>query len=389
MCLSFEAPHIEGKRTKEQACVLDAFLRVGSHWTIPCLLAIKICQIMYLFSESLLLLSPPSIPLGLEINSGLPAVIHSLHHCSAATQLPVMRATAATKEIFAFASTFIENLHVLANGNILLSTLDSPGLLYTVDPKAAKPVATQVANLPSFHNTTGLTGIASLGDDLYAITGGLHTSYAFEEGSMHVYIVSLQTNSVVDDIPVPNTASLNGLAALPSQPHTLLSADSIGGRIIRIDTRTKDVSVVIEDEALHPGAGAALAVGINGLKTRGDFIYFTNSALGTFARVLIDEQGNQAGKIEVLARSPSASEIYDDFAFDCAGNAYVAVHSTAVFKITPDGEQTLLAGGANSSTFQEPTSVALANDQKSIYVSTGGAFAGDPITGGQLVQVWL
>lgn len=344
---------------------------------------------MYLCSESLLLLSAPSIPLGLEINSGLPAVIHSLHHCSATTQLPVMRATAATKEIFAFASTFIENLHVLSNGSILLSTLDSPGLLYTIDPNAATPVATQVADLPSFHNTTGLTGIASLGDDLYAITGGLHTSYAFEEGSMHVYIVSLQTNSVVDHIPVPNTASLNGLAALPSQPHTLLSADSIGGRIIRIDTRTKDVSVVIEDEALHPGAGAALAVGINGLKIRSSFIYFTNSALGTFARVLIDEQGNQAGEIEVLVRSPSASEIYDDFAFDCAGNAYVAVHSTAVFKITPDGEQTLLAGGVNSSTFSEPTSVALANDQKSIYVSTGGAFAGDPITGGQLVQVWL
>lgn len=320
-------------------------------------------------------------------------MIHSLHHCSAAPQLPVMRATAATKEIFAFASTFVENLHVLSNGNILLSTLDSPGLLYTVDPRAAKPVATQVANLPSFHNITGLTGIVSLGDDLYAISGGVHTSYAFDEGSMHVYIVSLQTNSVVDDIAVPNTTSLNGLAALPGQPHTLLSADSIGGRIIRIDTRTKDVSVVIEDEALHPGAGAALAVGINGLKTRtlstGDFIYFTNSALGTFARVLIDKQGNKAGKIEVLARSPSAEEIYDDFAFDCAGNAYVAVHSHSVFKITPDGEQTLLAGGVNSSTFLEPTSVALANDEKSIYVSTGGAFAGDPITGGQLVQVWL
>lgn len=346
---------------------------------------------MYRCSESLLLLGPPQppSPLAGEVNSGLAAVIHALHHSLAASQLPIMRATAATREIFTFASTFIENLHVLSNGNILLSTLDSPGLLYTVDPKAAKPVATQIANLPSFHNITGLTGIVSLGDDLYAISGGVHTSYAFEEGSMHIYIVSLRTNTVVDDIAVPNTACLNGLAALPGHPHTLLSADSIGGRIIRIDTRTKDVSVVIEDEALHPGKGAALAVGINGLKTRGDFIYFTNSALGTFARVLIDEQGNKAGEIEVLARSPSSTEIYDDFAFDCAGNAYVAVHSSSVFKITPDGKQTLLAGGVNSSVFQQPTSVALANDEKSIYVSTGGAFAGDPITGGQVVQVWL
>lgn len=105
--------------------------------------------------------------------------------------------------------------------------------------------------------------------------------------------------------------------------------------------------------------------------------------------MLIDKQGNKAGEIEVLARSPLPREIYDDFAFDSAGNAYVAVHSSSVFKITPEGEQTLLAGGIGSSVFQEPTSVALAKDEKSIYVSTGGAFARDPKTGGQVVQVWL
>ncbi|KAI3398215.1 hypothetical protein diail_9692 [Diaporthe ilicicola] len=187
-----------------------------------------------------------------------------------------MCANAATKAIFAFTSTIVENLHVLSDGNVLLNTLKSPGLLCTVDPRAAKPVARQVANLPSFHNITGLTGIVPLGDDLYAVSGGL----------------------------------IN---------------------IIRIDTRTKDVSVAIEDEALHPGNGAALAVGIKGLKTRGDFIYFTNSALGTFSRVPIDELGNKAGNFEVLAR---------------------ALH-------------------------------------RSIYVSTGGAFAGDPRTGGQVVQAWL
>lgn len=63
MCLSFAAPHVEGKRTKEQADVLDAFLRMGSYWTMPCLLAIKTCQIMYHCSEGLpLLKSPPSSP---------------------------------------------------------------------------------------------------------------------------------------------------------------------------------------------------------------------------------------------------------------------------------------------------------------------------------------
>lgn len=47
MCLKFEAPHIEGKRTKEQADVLVAFLRAGCDWATARLLAIKACQIIY------------------------------------------------------------------------------------------------------------------------------------------------------------------------------------------------------------------------------------------------------------------------------------------------------------------------------------------------------
>ena len=44
--------------------------------------------------------------------------------------------------------------------------------------------------------------------------------------------------------------------------------------------------------------------------------YFTNSALGTFARVLIDKHGNKACDMEVLVRHPypSPREIHDDFA---------------------------------------------------------------------------
>lgn len=300
-----------------------------------------------------------------------------------------MTGEAATKEVFAFEKDFIENLHVLPNGNILVSTLDSSGLLYIIDPNAAKPVAIPTTDLPYFFDITGITGIVCLRDDLYAISGGIHTSFAFEMGSMFIFLVTLKTKGVIDSIPVPDSACLNGLTSLPANPHILLSADSIAGRIIRINIRTKEVSIALEDEALGPGKDAPIPTGINGIRARGEFIYFTNSTLGTFARVQIDDDGNKFGEIEVLARSPSAKEIYDDFAFDSAGNAYVAAHPSSVFKITPDGKQTLLAGGIGSSLFHHPTSVALAKDEKSIYVSTGGAFDGNPKTGGQIVQVWL
>ncbi|KKY33102.1 hypothetical protein UCDDA912_g06926 [Diaporthe ampelina] len=301
-----------------------------------------------------------------------------------------MLITALAKQIFAFSNIFIENLQVLRDGRILLSTLDSSGLLYVLDPSVQQPSAIQVANLPSFNGTSGVTGMAPLGTDRYAVTGGVHTSFAFEKGSMHVYIVSLQSNSVVDSITVPDAPTLNGLAALPQCPHVLLSADSIGGRILRIDTRTKKVTVAVESDALTPGSSAGLAVGINGLRVHGGYVYFTNSNQGTFARFRIDKLGNQLGAVEVIARATSADDIYDDFTFDFAGNAYVAVHSYSVVKITPGGVQSLFYGGdSNSWILHEPTSVALANDGLSIYVSTGGNFAATPVTGGQVVQIWL
>lgn len=295
------------------------------------------------------------------------------------------------QQIFAFSSFFVENLQVLHDGKILLSTLQSPGLLYSLDPKtlngdSSDASAKQIARLPEIHNITGVTGMAVVENDVLAITGGIHTSYSFQEGSMHLYLVSLSDSTVVDSIAVPNTSSLNGLAAV--NDHIILSADSIGGRIFRIDTRTKLVDVVVECDALAPG-NPGLKVGINGLRLRGNFVYFTNSNLNTFGRFPIDAQGNQTGDIEILARSPSDDDIYDDFTFDSAGNAYIAVHSTSIFKVTPEGVQTVIAGGSNSSLLIEPTSVAMANDEKSIYVSTGGGFAATPKTGGQVVQITL
>ncbi|KAF3002835.1 hypothetical protein E8E14_007236 [Neopestalotiopsis sp. 37M] len=306
-----------------------------------------------------------------------------------------MTNSTAFAQIYRFPSEFVENLHVLENGSLLVTTMESStGLLYTLDPMipGAQPKLVTAFEKP----ITALTGIAPLpghGDDIYAVAGGLHTSFAFERGTMSVQIVSLKAGKVIDSIPVPNTATLNGMTALPRQPHLLLSADSIDGRIFCINTITHEVTVVLEDYALGPGvhnpSSGVPPIGINGIRARGDYIYFTNSSQGTFVRVRVNEYGHKTGDFEILARSPEVRQIYDDFCFDDDGNAFVAVHSTAVFKITPDGAQTTFAGGLTDSIFKEPTSVALAKDGKSIYVSTGGNFRASPREGGQIIQVHL
>lgn len=289
--------------------------------------------------------------------------------------------------------TFIENLHVLPDGHILFSTLVS-GDLYILDPKSPKPSPVIIASLAS---STGLTAIVSLGQGRYAISGGIHSSFSFVRGSMQVYVVSMEASNpagaeVTDVIPVPDTSMMNGMVALPTHPHILLSADSIDGRIFRVNTDTKEVSVAFADPALAPGDNPGVPFGANGLKLRDKFLYFTNSALGTYSRVSIDDDGNKIGNVEVLATLGSVANIsnaYDDFDFDEQGNVYIAVHSTSVNKVTPSGEQFLFAGGSNSTTFKEPTSVALAKDGKSIYVTTGGTAVGTTTYGGQIINVKL
>ncbi|KAI2615378.1 hypothetical protein GGR54DRAFT_298563 [Hypoxylon sp. NC1633] len=302
-------------------------------------------------------------------------------------------------EVYSFPTEFIENLYVLPNGHLLLSTFQSPGLLYTIDPTAKEPLVQPVTSFDS--NITGLTGIVHLEGDLYAISGGLHKSFSFERGSMSLFIVSLETGGIIDSIPVPDTATMNGLATLPHNPHIVLSADSIDGRILAIDTRTKEVSVLLSDPALSPGSGDILPgvppIGINGLRARGEHLYFTNSAQGTFARVRIDaDSGSPAGNVEVLARSPAADQIYDDFAFDREGNAFIAVHPASVVRVAPDGAQTIVAGAGagvggelGGVALRHPTSVALDWDGSAIYVSTGGNLGAEPREGGQVVRIVL
>ncbi|GAW20839.1 hypothetical protein ANO14919_103510 [Xylariales sp. No.14919] len=294
--------------------------------------------------------------------------------------------------VFQFSDrTFIENLHVLPNGHILFSTLTS-GDLYILDPQSPKPSPVIVASLAG---STGLTGIAPLSQGLYAISGGVHSSFSFVRGSMQLYILSMEGSTpagadVIDAIPVPDTSMMNGMVGLPNRPHTILSADSIDGRILRVDTETKEVSVAFADPALAPGNKSTAPFGANGLKLRDGYLYFTNSGLATYARVRIDDDGNKTGNVEVLATLESVADVpsaYDDFDFDEQGNAYITVHSKSINKVTPDGEQSLFAGGSNSTTFREPTAVATSKDGKSIYVSTGGTVIGNTTYGGQIIHI--
>ncbi|GAB1316796.1 hypothetical protein MFIFM68171_07006 [Madurella fahalii] len=314
-------------------------------------------------------------------------------------------------EIFSFPPTnpvFIENIFVLPDNRLLLSHFGGPGPdspLYILNQTSA-----QVSIVGSLPNSTAQTGIAALGGDRYAITAGVvGDNFEFIEGSVNVFIISLPngsgTASVVDAIPVGNTINMNGLVSLPSPSgdrHILLSADSRGGRILRIDTQTRTSSVAFTDPLFgrdpnNVDAGSIAITGVNGLSLRGSCLYFSNSAQGIVGVVKINDLGYRAGDAKVLSRirgNVTLENFFDDLAVDRRGNAYVAWETRTLVKVAKvSGRQTVILGPGGVSngnvTLRYPTAVKVGLSGEEVYVATGGILDNGDMLGGQVVKVQI
>lgn len=276
--------------------------------------------------------------------------------------------------------TMIENIHVRPDGQLLLTTLDS-AILYGLNPAQHESQPTQLAFLDG---STGLTGIATIGSDKFAVAGGLHSSFSFTNTSVYIVQLDGQSASILDRIQVDGM--INGMVALPSMPHIVLGADSIRGCITRVNTQSRLVDVALHDPVLGRG-DSSFPLGINGIDIHQDRLYFTNSALGTFSFLTIDASGSPTSSATTIATLPSMpahfTNAYDDFAMDQFGNAYVALHSTLCMKITTMGEQSEFLTGLD-----EPMAAALSIDKATLYISTGGARTKDG-PGGRVLELKL
>lgn len=278
------------------------------------------------------------------------------------------------RQVFNFSSYVdIENSHLRPNGHLLLSTFDN-GRLYTVDPAAAKPEAQLVSAMPG---ATALCGIASIGDDKYAVVGGVRGNYSYTNETIYTVDYSGgggQNATIAIAARVANATMLNGMDSLPEKPHVILLGDSRQGAIYRVDTDSGEASIVIQDDALSAPSNATLPIGVNGLKIRDSYVYYTNSARNTFGRVPITADGEQAGGVEVVAQLDGGTAGYDwdDFIFDEAGVAYAAQPTNAIAEIKSNGEHSIFVGGGNNTLIHGPTSITIARDGKTAYVTTRG-----------------
>lgn len=167
----------------------------------------------------------------------------------------------------------------------------------------------------------------------------------------------------------PKAMLLNGMATLNAATGLLLIGDAGAGVVYRLNVNTGATAVVIDDPTMKPPAGAP--VGIDGVQIRNNVLYFTNAPIGNFVRIPLRADGTAAGPAVIQAQNIEA----DDFTFDTAGNAYLALtYSKEIVKLPPGAStSTVIAGPSDA--LNGPTACKFGRrktDSKMLYVTTNG-----------------
>jgi len=306
-------------------------------------------------------------------------------------------ATHPSRDIHQFPNgTWVENLAIRQNGQILVTVLSAPEL-YQVDPFHTNSPPTLIHRFPG---AMGLLGIVELQRDVfYVIAGNLSVvTLSTINGSYSVWKVEMGSGKVLDGtidppaivskvVDIPEGVLLNGMAVLNKSRGLVVIGDAGAGQVFTLDVETGKYSKTIDDPTTKPTP--ALQLGINGLKVRDGYLYYTSSAQAVFNRIPINgADGSPAGPAEAVATSIFG----DDFSFDPAGNAYIAQNPlNTVSKVTGGGVVSIVAGSLNSTEVAGATATGFGrtpNDRSVLYVTTTGGFLG-PVTmqGGKVVAL--
>ena len=301
--------------------------------------------------------------------------------------------TYTIRQIYQFSDssfTDIENVATRSNGQLLLNLITEPSTYY-IDPTEENPTA---KHLYTFPRGTSLTGIAEYESDVFGIVVGNYSvsGYAGVLGSFSVWSLDFRSRSTpiarkIADIP--EAQALNGMTAVQESPGLLLIADSALGLVWSLNVSTGKYQKAIEDPLLGPTE--AFPLGINGLHVHQSTLFFTNSAQGLFGQVQITNKGNASGKAQKIT-SPFNGNIYDDFALDQEGNAWITNHPSQITEVTyPGGKQLSIAGGMDSTQFVQPTSATFGRgsqvQQCTLYVVGAGMATNTSTTSGQVVAI--
>jgi len=186
---------------------------------------------------------------------------------------------------------------------------------------------------------------------------------------------------------LPDVGLSNGIAPLPHDQDVVLVSDSAYGVVWRVDTCTGAYNVAINNTILAPSA--LNPVGVDGIRLHSSELYFTNYVTGLFGKVPITSDGPVDG---LFVNLTSSLLVPDDFAVAADGMAYVVGDNT-LWRVSPDGDVSVVAGEPNDLTLEGATSAQFGRtklDEGVLYVTTNGGLGGavnDVVHGGQVLAV--
>ncbi|KAL1794263.1 hypothetical protein ACET3X_007684 [Alternaria dauci] len=317
---------------------------------------------------------------------------------SSANSDPTLPLPARTVAQLSSVPTWLENIAVRPNGDLLVTQLAPLPILYTVkNPSSANATLEPIYQ---FHaeNVTDLLGIAETTPDTYIIIAGNATAnstgYA---GTFSVWQADFaSSNATVPTVhKVANVLEaklLNGAVALPAHPAVVIIADSQYGLLFRLDTRTGTSEVIADRPELKPYPqlhNATVGFGVNGVKIRNDWLYFSNWDLAAIYRVPITPNGyisqHSKAAVELYANLTVVADSVDDFTFGTDGTLWAASnYGNTLIAVSEGGEKIeIVAGEEGQLTLAGDTAAAFGRterDREVLYISTAGGLGG-PVNG--------
>jgi len=167
---------------------------------------------------------------------------------------------------------------------------------------------------------------------------------------------------------VEGAKALNGLTKTSSG--LLLAADTMVGGVFAFDITKATSSLAIQDASMVGLLG--LPVGINGVRARDTYLYYTSSSLGTLSRMPIDvTTGRASGPSSTVAKGLPLG--IDDFSLDPSSPdaAYVMNYlGGEVLRVNMTTGENQALGKANYVTSAQFGRAA--GDERTLYVTSGG-----------------
>lgn len=280
-------------------------------------------------------------------------------------------------------SSWIENLAIRSSGEVLGAELLNPRL-WQVDPNGrVQPIVVHNwAEGASAGMYDGVLGIAETRHDEFfvAVAGQYNESMMLLPNSTnYIFRVDFSTLKVSTTGEVLSNATVTKLTdvkgsqlvngATTLNEDAILVSDSFNGWVYKVDVRTGEYDVIVDDPLMKKNNYVTAPqgkIGVNGIKVFRGYLYWTNTDAGLLARIKINKDGKPSGASEIIASNLSGP---DDFTLDENGVAYIALGTANELGIVYHGgsNRTVTVGGPTAAKFGRQH-----GDHHRLYLSTHG-----------------